>query len=434
MDPTRDLLGSSTGPDGGRSTTRLGSASEHTLTKLRIRWYWVFVLVLLGAAAGFLLSRGAVTYQAVAEVQVSVDTQDSNRIKQVAQTAERAASTEAVIDQAARARGTGSAQLAARMTAEWDVDTDVVNIVVRGDDPLGVVLDANAVAASLRDSYERSTKSQFQQMGAQGNELLSSGRLSDRDAEAARREGVGAAVAARQGSAAYGATTITPLDPAKSAEATSLSTPVGIVLGGFAGGALAAVAVILLPFRRFTITRASDIPALLPGVRGISSPDNGAAEIAGLFLESERADLAVVTLDNAEKAASSFAADVLALLQAHGMSAHLREADLEATATPAKVPAVKGDPSPGPVKRRNYGNLASFSFLGRSGRAAARKQLGADALVLVTPAGREPLAMLSGQTSVFAVVIVLAGRTQVRELQSIVRQLRHSDPTVVLVS
>lgn len=271
LDPTRDLLGSSAGPDRGRSANRLASAPEHTLTKLRIRWYWVFVLLLLGAAAGYLFSRGAVTYEAVAKVQVSVDTQDSNRIKQVAQTAERAASAEAVIEQAAKARGTGTAQLAARLHAEWEIDTDVVDIVVRGDDPLGVVLDANAVAASLRSSYERATKAQFQEMGARGNELLVSGRLRDADAEAARREGVGAAVAARQGSAAYGATTITPLDPAKSAQATSLSTPVGILLGGFAGTALGAAAVILLPFRRFTITRASDIPALLPGVRGISS-------------------------------------------------------------------------------------------------------------------------------------------------------------------
>ena len=42
--------------------------------------------------------------------------------------------------------------------------------------------------------------------------------------------------------------------------------------------------------------------------------------------------------------------------------------------------------------------------------------------------------MLAGQTSVFAVVIVLAGRTRSEELEGIVRQLRHSDPTVVLVS
>ena len=47
------------------------------------------------------------TYEAVAKVQVSVDTQDSNRIKQVAQTAERAASTEAVIEQAAEDAGHG---------------------------------------------------------------------------------------------------------------------------------------------------------------------------------------------------------------------------------------------------------------------------------------------------------------------------------------
>ena len=409
-------------------------SAPETLVKLRLRWFWVLALALLGAVGGFMLSRGAITYEAVAKVQVAVDTQDSNRIKQVAQTAERTATSQAVVEQAAETRGTGTGQLAARMTAEWETDTDVINIVVRGTDPLGVVLDANAVATSLQDLYDRSTKAQFQQLGAQGNELLTSGRLRDSDAEAARRAGVGAAVAARQGSAAYGATSINPLDPATGSQPASLSKAVGLLLGGFAGGALGAAAVILLPFRRFTFSHAADIPALLPGVRGIEAPDNGAAEIAGLFLESERADLAVVALENAEKAAEAFGTDIVALLQAHGTSAQMRQVAPDPSLAAATVPAGASASNSKVGNGRNYGNLATFAFLGRSGRAAARKELNADALVLVTPSGREPVALLAGQGSVFAVVIALAGRTSVKELEGIVKQLRHSDPTVVLVS
>ncbi|MCW2761485.1 MAG: hypothetical protein JWR85_1686 [Marmoricola sp.] len=386
----------------------------------------MLAVAVLGALLGALMTRGLTTYETSALMQITDSSQDSARIKQVGQTVERTATSSAVVADAAEARGESTADLTARLNAQWETDTDVVAISVRGTDPQDVVEDANAVVDSLSAFYDRQTRAQIKVLSEQGNELLASGRLSNADAEAARRSGIGSALAARQANASAAATSVSLLDSATSAQSTGLSPTIAIILGAFVGVALSAAAALLLPFRRRTVRRASEVPVLLPGgVRGLEATDNGAADVAGLFLESERSDLAVVAMEGTEQAAASFGADVAALLQAHGLSTALKDAT-EGTPEAAK----KSQPKGGAATSK----LTAFKSMGRSGRAATRSELGATALVLVTTATAEPLSLLSGQGEVMAVVVARTKVHSVKELEGVVTQLRQSDPTVVLVS
>ena len=408
----------------GRSrSTSYASGSESVTTKLRMRWTWVLLAALLGAALGAAMTRGLVTYETSAVMRINDPTGDSNRIKQVGQTVERTALSSNVLSAAADERGISTAELASRTSAEWQTDTDVVDITVRGSNADGIVDDANAVVDSLSDFYDQQTEEVVRELGRQGNELLTSGRLRSEDAEAQRRAGVGASLADRQGVAAFESTTVALLDSASPATAAGMSLPVGLVLGGFVGAALSAAAALLLPVRRRRLRRASDVPALLPGVRAASDADSAAGEVAGLFIESERADLVVVAMEGAEEAAYVFGANVVALLQAHGVAAAIGDAN---DASPGKSPVTPGATD-------SLGGRSAPHRLGRSGRDQTRGKLSVSALVLVTTDRSGSLSLLAGQSEILAVVLARSGAHAVEEVERVVDQLRHSDPTVVLV-
>jgi len=394
------------------------------MTKLRMRWTWVLVAALLGAAFGAFMTRGLVMYEASAVVQVNDATGDSNRIKQVAQTVERTALSSVVISNAAEERDTSADDLESRTRALWQTDTDVIDITVRGTDQEAIVDDANALVDSLSAFYDAQTEDVVRELGSQGNELLTSGRLRSEDAEAQRRAGIGAALADRQGVAAFETTTVVLLDPATKAVPAAMSLPVALFLGAFAGTALGVAAVMLIPFRRRSLRHASDVPVLLPGVRAVSDSENAAGEVAGLFLESERSDLVVVAMDGAEEAGYSFGADVVALLQAHGVAAAIGD--------PNETTAGKAPVLPGATEA--VGTRSTPHRLGRSGRDQTRGKLSVSALVLVTTARSGSLSLLAGQSEILAVVLARSGAHSVEAVERVVDQLRHSDPTVVLVS
>lgn len=414
-----------------RPARRFAPVTENALAKLRMRWPWLVAAALLGAAAATALSTGPPTYETTAIMQITDGSQDSNRIKQVAQTVERTATSMNVVSKAAKKRGEDAADLAARTTAQWQTDTDVIYVSVRGLEAQEVVKDANALVASLGAFYDQQARVEIKELSAQGNELLSSGRLKDAAAEQARRAGVGAALATQQGAAAAGFTTVTLLDSASTAARTGVSRPVALALGAFVGLVLSAVAAMLLPFRRRRVRSAAEVSALLHGLRGVSAEKTGPAEIAGLFLESERSDLAVIATEGTAMASRAFAADVVALLKAHGKSASV----LDTLRTPLGPPAMENAPArqTGATAKVAEPNLSNIRFLGQSGRSETRKKDAVTALVMVTDDRPEPLSLLAGQGDVLAVLMVRARRKSTEELRGLVAPLRYSDPTVVML-
>lgn len=425
MTQTIDAIVSDASEPADRPQRRSGPPQN--LARLWPRKRLVAAAMVLGAVVGFALTSGPVVYQSSALVQLSQSTQDSNRVKQVAQTVERTATSQPVIEGAAEARAEDPADLARRVTALWETDTDVVTITVRGTDRDEVADDADAVVRSLQEFYDRQTRAEIEELSTQGDELLSTGRLQERSAEAARRAGVGSALAARQGDAAAGWATVTPLGSASAATATGLSRPIAIALGAFVGGVLGAVAAIVLPFRRRRVTRAEEVPVLLPGTRGVAPGDGGASELAGLFLESECTDLAIIGLGDVDADTLYFASDVTILLRAHGRRATIMDATDSSAAKsldPATAPAAQDG---------RGGDLASYQFLGRTGRRDARNRHQAETLVVVTSARTETVSLLAGQAELMAVVAVRSGKARTDEVKDLLDQLRASQPTVVLL-
>lgn len=407
------------------------SGPPQNLARLWPRKRLVAAAVVVGAVMGFALTNGPTVYQSAAIVQLSESTQDSNRVKQVAQTVERTATSDPVIEGAAEARAEDPTDLGRRVTALWETDTDVVTITVRGTDPDAVADDADAVVRSLQEFYDRRTRAEIEELSTQGDELLSTGRLQERSAEAARRSGVGAALAARQGDAAAGWTTVTPLGSASSPTPTGLSRPIAIALGGFVGGVLGAVAAILLPFRRRRVGRAEEVSVLLPGTRGIAPGDGGASELAGLFLESECTDLAIIGLGDIDADALYFASDVTILLRAHGKRATIMDATDSSAAKTLEPAGAKG--ADGDRDSDRGSDLASYQFLGRTGRREARDRHHAQTLIVVTSARTETVSLLAGQAELMAVVAVRAGKRRTDEVKDLLDQLRPSHPIVVLL-
>lgn len=403
------------------------SGPPQHLARLWPRRRLVAAAMVLGALVGFALTSGPVVYESAAIVQLSESTQDSNRVKQVAQTVERTATSQPVIEGAAEERAEDPTDLARRVTALWETDTDVVTITVRGTDRGEVADDADAVVRSLQEFYDRQTRAEIEELSTQGDELLSTGRLNERSAEAARRSGVGSALAARQGDAAAGWTTVTPLGSASAAVPTGLSRAIAIALGGFVGGVVAAVGAILLPFRRRRISRAEEVPVMLPGTHGVAPGDGGASELAGLFLDSECSDLAIIGLGDVDADALYFASDVTILLRAHGKRATIMDATDSSAAKslePAQAPAAKDG---------RGSDLASYQFLGRTGRREARERHHAETLLVVTSARTETVSLLAGQAELMAVVAVRAGDRRADEVRELLDQLRPTHPIVVLL-
>lgn len=422
MEQTIDTITDPVSDPKSPGASRQPLAAPQSLAKLKPRWPFVLLSALLGAVLGFLLTSGPPTYESTAIVQLSESSEESTRVKQVAQTVERTATSSPVIEEAAEARGTDPEDLARRVTASWETDTDVVLVTVRGSDLDGIVEEADAVVAGLQAFYDRQTRAEIEELSEQGDELLSSGALTEPSAEAARRSGVGSALASRQGAAAAGWTTVTLLESAGEAKSTGLSTPIALVLGAFVGAVLSAAAALALPFRRRRVRRASDVAVLLPGVRALPPGDAGAAELAGLFLESECTDLAVVALGGVDEDALYFASDVTVLLRAHGIQATIMDAT-----------DANSEDGPGRGRGSDASNLSAYQFLGRAGRAEARGRHAADALVVVTTARTESLSLLTGQSELMAVVAVRARRQRTRAISLVTSQLRHSDPSVVLL-
>lgn len=421
----------SSGPAG--LTRRAASRTESALGRALKRWPWVVVGALVGALAGLLLGSGPQSYAATATLQVTPQSSDSIRLKQVAQTVERAVLSSSVVDAAAEARDLDPGDLAARLSAEWQTDTDVVDVTVRGSDREDVVADVAAMTESLETFYTQQTAEQIASLRQQGNQLLSQGRLSDSDAEAARRGAVGSALAARQENAASGATTVVLLDPGPESYSTGLTTPLAILLGAFAGAAAGLAAALLVPFRRRVIRSTLDVEAFL-GTRAVPA-EWGAAEVAGLMVQSERHDLAVVAMAGAEDSAAAFGAEVVTVLRSHGIHGAVVKAFDEGEG--ARDGMREGVRESGSSRRGANGVATkevggSVHVLGHNSRISTKQRLNAQALVLVTTDTRTPLNLLAGQHQMQAAVMVPRGRHSVGALQQVVTRLRHSDPVVVI--
>jgi hypothetical protein len=403
--------------------TRMGGGTDKPLSSplstLRLRWRWVAGAFLLGLLGGG-LTTGPTGYDATAILEVTQTSADSARIKQLGQTVESTATSSVVVAEAARRRGLSPTGLASRLKVVWKEDTDVVDITVRAANPRAAALQANAVATAVSTVAERQSASQVDQISRAGDDLLSSGELSDRKAEATRKTELGSAVATQQSDAVANSTAVQLVGPARTAKASGIPRPVGAALGGFGLAALAAAFAVFVPFRRRRVRGVEELESLMPGVR-VRPVRTAPGEVAGLILESGRRDLAVVTMDD-PGSAHEFANEVMELLAVHGVPSSISSVEEQRVSRPL-TPAAIGD-----------GVRVPLGPVGPTGRREARREPDAPVRVMVTGPDERALSLLDGQSQVLAVIVVAARRHRVGELQQVAARLQYADPTVILTS
>lgn len=367
------------------------------------RWPW---LVAGGVSLGLLsaIAPASGLNDATATLQMTSANLDSLRAKQVGQTIERAVRSEPVIAEAARTRNISPAALAPRVKAQWVSDTDLVTISVTGADGDAAVKDANSIADAVIAVNERQSRSQLEQIQKESNRLLTSGTLSDTQAEAARRSQLGSNVGVRQDSATAASTQVALLDPAVESRPAGVSRQVRLMLGFIVGALLAAAAAILLPMNRRRVRAAVEVRALSTGLR-VKRASGAVGEMAGRMVEEGNQDLAVVALPGAGDDAVQFAESVARIVQSHGT----RTTVLNAT-------------------NREVGEV----LLTRDGRARSRKGDAADALIVVVPDDEWALRLLEGQSALRSVVVARSHRSLMGDLWRVTAALELSRPLVVV--
>lgn len=366
---------------------------------------WLVVGALVGALMGAALA-GASGSVATTSLQIINGGGDSSRVKQVAQTVQRLVTSSPVIQAAAVARGTSMTDLAARVSAVWVTDSDLVTVSVAGADAPSSVEDANAVAQAVVLVNQRDVAKRLVQLRVDANRLINSETLSNAEAEAARRAQIGYALASRQDAVSADAEGIVVTDPAVSADPAGLDRKTGAAAGLFGGLLLAMLLAILVGTRALRVRSARQVRALLPDVTLGSAAH--AAELAGDVVESNASCLAIVALPGAHDAGAPFAMDVSDFVQSHGRTVTVIDTSLLAS------------------------KEARRDVLRFDARSKARETLGTDILIVVVESRDEAFGMLVGQHSLRAAVVVRQRRTPFRALVRAISALEGAEPVVIL--
>ena len=396
-------------PRRGERGARAGAVPVLTLVAARGPW------LAAGAAAGLvagLLAGGGAAVAATATLRLSDAGQDSQRTQQVGQTIEQSALSASVLDEAARARRTTRDDLAGRVSAGWQDNTDLVAVTVTGSDPQGVVDDANAVAEAVVAQEQADAASRLEALRRESAKILSSGSLKGADAERARRSQLGSSLANRQDDAAAGAGSVFVSDPASRADSAGPSRVVLGLLGLVAGLLLAAAVALLAPAGLLRFRRPAALAALAPDLR-VRGVVEGAPLAAGELLTSGRSTLVVLGVRHSGAAAARFAEVVVGQLRGHGR-------------TVTAVDALGGRPD-------LPGTPAEVLRVLRHGvRSDVPGRLGTDLLVVTCEAHADALAMVSGQVDLHVAVVARRGTTRLDDVRAVTSATAAAAPLVVV--
>ena len=366
-------------------------------------------LLLVGAAVGALLGvllAGGAGFAATTTLQLTNAGSDSVRVKQVGQTVQRLVTSSQVLASAAKVGGVTPDDLAGRVSALWQEDTDLVVVSAKAKDAETAVQDANALAqAAVRTNQER-VQSRLRQLRLDADRLLTGAPLADKNAEAARRSQIGSALASRQDSVSADVDGITVADPAVSAVPAGLDRKTGGLAGLLGGTLLAGLGAVTLGARALRVGNAKQVQALLPGV-ALTSPDQ-AAVVAGHIVESATSCVAVVHLPGAQQSAVPFAIGVADFVKGHGRTVTV----IDTASLPTRE--------------------ARRDVLRHDLRTQVRETFGTDVLVVVVGSDEDACGMLVGQSSLHAVLVARQRRTPFLALTRALSALDKAEPVVVL--
>lgn len=360
---------------------------------------------LIGALIGLLVA-GNGGYQATATLEFSSDSQDSNVAKQTGQTLARTSTAQQVLAQAAGGLNTTATDLAGRVSAEWQIDTRLVNVTVTAPDQQAAVDAANAVANTVIGITQATQQAALTSALNNSSSVLSQQALPQAAAEDARQAQIGAALGLRQDAIVGDSSALTIADPAVEASTAGLSRGLGAAVGLAAGLLLGALAALLLGLRGLRVTSGRTVRALLPDTEIAS--EGQVAKLAGEFVETGCSTLAVVATAGTLPQSTKLAEELGAFLRAHGRTVTV--------VGPERVADRSG----------------ALALLGRDVRSDVPGQIGTDLLVPVVPADSDASGLLEGQSDLRALIVVRRRRTSVSRALQALTSFARARPSLVL--
>lgn len=372
---------------------------------LKLRFKWIVAGVILGAVVGLVASLvlGVGRFSAQTVLQVAPTSDDSQRAAQLAQSVKVMAGSTPVLEVASEKTGVPVSQLRQRALVTWDDGTDIVTVQVSARTSEGAKEQSTAIADAVIELSGANTDARLSALTEQAQKLVTEAPLPDETAETQRKAGLGYTLAQQQGAAIGAGADIEVINPADSAEPSGITPLLGVLLGAFAGLALAAAAALLLPIGRHRLRDNREVGVLAPTLRLRSR--RAAHEQAGRLMESGGSTLAVLAMPGAEDSGRQFADRVVRVLGAHGLAAQLVDARSGMTAEQAMIL-----------------------------RRADRGIDGDRVRVLLCPASEDTIELLAGQTEVLSAIVMLPRRTRLDDLQDVASAVATSRPAAVIWS
>lgn len=372
---------------------------------LRLRSKWLVLGTILGAIIGLVFSlmfeSGRFTAETV--LQVGAAQNESQRASQLAQAVTVLAGNSAVMNAAADETGVEPADLRQRTTVTWEDGTAIVTIAVKARSSQAAQEQSTAIADAIIEVGQNTSEEQLAKIQTQSADTLVQNVLADPIAEESRKGALGQEVAQRQGDAIGTGTQVEIINPADRAEPSGITSPIGTVLGAFAGLALAAAAAAFLPISRHRIRDNREIATLAPSLRLRSR--RAAHEQAGRLMESNASTMAVLAMPGAEESARQLADRIVRVIGAHGLPAQLVDARQGLSSDQASV-LRRGDRNVGDDRLR----------------------------VLVAPANEDTVELLAGQTEVLTSLVSVPRRTRLEDIQDVATAVATTRPVAIVWS
>lgn len=398
-----------------RKLPKAAARPAPVLALLRARWPWLVIAMLGGTLLGLLM--GATQTNKATAVLRLTGVNDPLRVKQVGQTYEQEAMSPPVIRLAVAnpdIKGTLPEDLADRVQATWELDTDLVQITVENASGQQAVKEANAVldavikkATTDRDALNRQVK---EKVIARLNDPLTGSASA---ADAGRRDELGKGLGISELNNILDALSVTAGSRATSFIPAGASRPVAAGLGGIGGLLLGGLAALGAGAGRRRVRTPAELRALAPELTQRATTQAG--EVAGRLLESGHSTLVVLSLPSTPSSASRFAAAVANHLRTHGSSVTLVNA----------IALESGDSSSMALPDEVW-------VLRRDIRQDVKSYFSTDVLVVACTAEPEAVGLISGQSDLMAVVVAKEGRSNLQQIWDTVAAVEAAEPIVVL--
>jgi|GEM_PF-3083555 len=387
--------------------------ASFSLLAVRMWWPVVVAMVVLGVGAGLVSTRAA-QYSATTSVRVDVSTNPVQSV-QIVSSALQLVDSDPVYTRVVGESRAALNGLRARTTVGIRDAGAVLFVTVVAPTPEQAERDADEFGRQAVEYTASLAREQFTAITELGGQAIEEGALPDPAAEAGRRARLGEDIADGQNSALRSANLVTRIGgvqtPVRLGVSPALAAPLGGLVGGLAGLALA----LGLGVRRRSVRSVSDLRSINPRVRvyGADNQSDGLLRVVARCATLDHPVVAVLALPGAEWHLAQVVADLRDRLRAEGMRWKAVDAD-------DLVKAAARAPAPGDTA------VTTLSL-----RRPPREHDSHDLTLVTGVADGATVAQVSAVADL-AVLVGRMGVSKLGELAALCAELEDNAPLVVL--